>query len=88
MDNSFRSNSSQPFDSDNNIFSSPRSVIALYTSLRILLKMRKELGLEATLEYLEKNVKNLERNNIQMKKAVTEALLFVNTKRIYEKSMF
>ena len=85
-DDSFKSEFSSSPVSDNNIFSSPRSTIALYTSLRILLAMRKDLGLEAMLEYLERHVESMERNNIQMKCAVTKALRFIDTKKIYEKS--
>ena len=73
---------------DNNIFFSPRSIVTLYTSLRILLVMRKKLGLEAMLEYLDKYVENLEKDNVQMKRAVTRALLFIDTKKLYEKTMF
>ncbi|MDD3375305.1 MAG: hypothetical protein PHY73_06265 [Candidatus Omnitrophica bacterium] len=87
-EDNFKNEFSNSPEIDNNIFSSPRSIIALYTSLRILLMMRKELGLEAMLEYLNKNVETIENNNIQMKSAVTRALLFIDTKKIYEKAMF
>ncbi|MCA9394885.1 MAG: hypothetical protein KC900_11825 [Candidatus Omnitrophica bacterium] len=60
--------------------------IAVYTQLSILLRMRRELGLEAMLQYLEAYVQIVQRANPELKQAVDQALSMMSTKRIYRQA--
>ncbi len=72
--------------SSDTIFS-PKSIITVYTILFILLEMRKQLGLEAMLEYLEKYITLLEKNNPNMKQAVSHASKYLSIHKIYCEAM-
>ena len=67
----------------NHTLFSPTNIIAIYTVLSILLKLRSHLGLEAMLEYIENYLRVLEANNPQMKYAVAKALEYIDVKKIY-----
>ena len=60
------------------------NLIAVYTVLRVLLKMRNTLGLEAMLDYIRVYTGIIESNNREFKDAVTGALKFINVKKIYD----
>lgn len=62
----------------------PNSLVTVYTVFRILTMMRRRLGLEAMLEYLERSIFLLERENPRIKSAVTQALTFMNVEKIYK----
>ena len=64
-------------------FLTAENIIPIFTTLSILLKMRKELGLEAMLEYTEFYVQTIEEHNPRFKGAVDQALSLVSVKRIY-----
>ena len=57
-----------------NIFFRTQNIVVIYTALRILLAMQKQLGLEAMLEYRGKYLQSVESNNPLLKHAVTRAL--------------
>ena len=56
----------------NHLFS-PANIIAIYTVLSTLIKMKRELGLEAMLEYLGYYHHTMEAHNPQLKNAVARA---------------
>ena len=62
---------------------SPTNLIALYTFLSVLLKIKQQLGLEAMLEYAEAYRRLLESHNPKMKDAVRQALEFIDVNKIY-----
>ncbi len=65
------------------IFLNPSNLIAIYTGLSILLKMKKHLGLEAMLEYVEKYLRRIETSNPQIRPAVKKAITFINVEKLY-----
>ncbi len=73
-------------DFSKSIFSSA-NIIAIYTALSVLLKMRKTLGLEAMLEYAENYLEILAAHNPEMKFAVLKALEFIDVKKIYAEAL-
>ena len=58
--------------------------IHAYTILKVLLKMRRELGLEAMLEYIEHYVYVVGKNNQSMNIAVTKCLNKIDAGKLYE----
>ncbi len=68
-------------------FTLPPHSIAVYTVLRILWRMRKQLGLEAMLEYLEKYMAAIENHNPQLENAVHEALSLLDVERMYKEAV-
>ena len=65
----------------------PDNLIATYTVLNVLLKMRKTLGLEAMMDYIDKYLETIEGSNPEMKRAIALALTFVDVRDIYEEAM-
>ena len=61
--------------------------IAIYTVLSILIKMKNTLGLEATLEYVEKYLHTIEKHNPQVKDAVSHAVQLISVEKIYKEAM-
>ncbi|MBI3618298.1 MAG: hypothetical protein HY210_08840 [Candidatus Omnitrophica bacterium] len=89
MDTNERSESSakiprQPFP---NIFTSSVNSIAIYTVLCILRRMKREVGLEAMLEYLDKYLGAIETHNPQLKHAVAKALSLMSVEKMYREAM-
>lgn len=89
MDTNERSESSakiprQPFS---NMFTSSANSIAVYTVLCILRRMKREVGLEAMLEYLDKYLGTIETHNPQLKQAVAKALGIMNVEKMYREAM-
>lgn len=69
-------------------FSTPlfksNNLVTIYTVFRILTAMRRQLGLEAMLEYIERSTSVLEHENPRLKSTVTQALTFMNVEKIYK----
>ena len=61
----------------------PDKTMTLYTGLRILVKMRQKLGLEAMLEYIEKYFFVIEKENPEIKDAVQRALSLMSVEKMY-----
>ena len=57
-----------------------------YTMLKILDQMRKELGLEAMLEYLQIYLRTMEEDNPKVHLAVMQALKVNNVAQIYKEA--
>lgn len=71
-----------PSANSSNIFTQPHNIIAIYTVLSILLKMRRLMGLEAMLEYIQLYLKKVEDQDHQLKPAVTRALEMMSLEKI------
>ncbi|MFA5060637.1 MAG: hypothetical protein WC676_08450 [Candidatus Omnitrophota bacterium] len=86
MDNSKHDNnpSAAKPQKASNIFSSASNSIAIYTFLRLLFKMRSHLGLEAMLEYVEKYLSVIDKNNPEFKTAVGEAINLISIEKMYK----
>lgn len=69
------------------IFTSDKNSIAIYTVICILQRMRSQLGLEAMLEYAEKYLETIEKNNPELKSAVAKALCLMSVERIYRNAV-
>jgi len=63
-----------------------QNIVIIYTALRILLAMQKQLGLEAMLEYHCKYLKIVESGNPLLKHAVTRALSLIDVEKIYKET--
>lgn len=74
----------QPFT---NIFTNSANSIAIYTVLCILRRMKREVGLEAMLEYLDKYLGAIETHNPRLKQAVAKALGLMSVERMYREAM-
>ena len=74
----------QPFP---NIFTSSANSIAIYTVLCILRRMKREVGLEAMLEYLDKYLETTETHNARLKLAVAKALWMMSVEKMYREAM-
>lgn len=66
---------------------SPANTVAIYTVLRVLIKMRDSLGLEAMHEYMAKYLSIMEAYNPKMQEAVSKALTVINVEKIYVDAM-
>ena len=60
--------------------------VAVYSAFSILNEMRKELGLEAMLEYMGRYRRIVESYNPKMKSAVGQALTLMSVKKIYHEA--
>lgn len=63
--------------------SSNSNTIAVYTVMRILLEMRRQLGFEAMVEYIDRYLGTVESCAPEMKLAVSKALSSINIKSLY-----
>lgn len=70
----------------NNILTSDHNMVAIYTVLSILLKMKNSLGLEAMLEYIGKYLEVMEVQHPGMKEAVAKALSLISVEKIYKEA--
>jgi hypothetical protein len=75
-----------PHAKDPSLFT-PGNILTIYTTLCILSEMKKRLGLEAMLEYIEKYCRIVEGNNPELKSAVEKALMHVDAEKIYKDTM-
>lgn len=69
------------------IFTNSANSISIYTVLCILRRMKREVGLEAMLEYLDKYLGAIETHNPQLKQAVAKALGLMSVERMYREAM-
>jgi len=75
-------------DHQKNILFRSGNIVVIYTALRILLAMQKQLGLEAMLEYHRKYLQTIEHDNPILKHAVSRALTLINVEKIYKESFY
>jgi len=64
-------------------FFNPQNLIIIYTSFRILDTMRRQLGLEAMLEYIDKYLALIDKDNPPLQAAVSQALKLMKVERLY-----
>ncbi len=62
----------------------PYSIIAIYTAFKILNQMKKVLGIEAMLEYLDCSLDYVAKTNPALSHATEEALLIIDVEKIYQ----
>ena len=62
---------------------SSQNMIAVYTVLSILKSLKKEMGLEAMLEYMEGYLRTLDQCNPDLKKAVAFAVGLMDMEKLY-----
>ena len=70
-----------------NTFFSGQNMVAIYTVLSILVEMKKSLGLEATLEYIDKYLSTIEKHNPQIKHAASLAIKLISVEKIYNEAV-
>ena len=70
-----------------NILFRASNIVVIYTALRILSVMRKQLGLEVMLEYHQKYLQAVEEKNPMLKHVVGRALSLINVEKIYKESL-
>lgn len=68
-------------------FLTPRNVVAIYTVMHILLRMRRELGMEAMLEYMEAYLECIEKDNPKFRKTVKMVLSLMDLEKMYQDAM-
>ncbi|MCR4337650.1 MAG: hypothetical protein NUV91_07600 [Candidatus Omnitrophica bacterium] len=64
-------------------FLTPENTIAMYTILAILVRMKKQLGIEAMMEYMNSYLGTIEEYNPRLKEAIQEALSLINIEKMY-----
>ena len=64
-----------------------RNLISIYTIFHVLLKIRKEVGLEAMLDYIDKYLSLITTHNPRLKLAVTKAISLMNIEKMYKDVM-
>ncbi len=69
------------------ILNNSSHLIAVYTVFCLLRSMRKQLCLEAMLEYMEEYVQTVERGSPPLKESVLKALSKINIKKMYKDAM-
>ena len=68
-------------------FTFPEHNVAVYTVLYILLLMRKRLGIEAMLEYVEEYLIVVEQSNPRFQTAVRQALALMSVEKMYKDAL-
>ena len=63
------------------------NIISVYTATAILLEIKKSLGLEAMIEYMEKYLLLIESKNPRLKFAVGQAIRLINVDKFYRDLM-
>ena len=76
----------EPSQKPASIFETKDNLIAIYSVLSILVKMKSELGLEAMLEYVHNYLFEIERHNPKLKFAVAKALSLMSIEKIYREA--
>ena len=66
---------------------SGQNMVAIYTVLSILVEMKNSLGLEATLEYIDKYLSTVEKHNPQIKHAASLAIKLISVEKIYNEAV-
>ena len=62
---------------------SAKNMVVIYTMLSILVLMRKQLGLEAMLEYIEEYLEVMGEGNPRVRFAVRRALAMMSVEKMY-----
>lgn len=70
-----------------NFFTSKDNQIAIYTSMCILRKMKRQLGIGAMHEYLDHYLKVIDLNNPKLGFAVTKALTLMSVEKMYKDAL-
>ena len=70
----------------NQLFMKPTQSVPVYTVLKILVKMKKQLGLEVMLDYMDYYLKIIETHNPDVKEAVEKALTMISVEKIYKEA--
>ena len=65
-------------------FLTPGNTVAIYTILRILRQMKRDLGIEAMHEYIDNYCRVIEQNNPKFKEAVNRALRQLSVEKMYQ----
>ena len=63
------------------------NAVVIYTAFSILRKMRKDLGLEAMLGYIEKYIALTDSRDPELKAAVGKALKLMSVEKIYREAI-
>ena len=85
-ENEFPQTPSGPAAKTENMFLSSNNMIAIYTVLSILLRMRQRLGLEAMLEYIKRYLETIEKREPSIKDAVSQAVDLISIEKIYKEA--
>ncbi|MFP4473896.1 MAG: hypothetical protein ACLFPX_08570 [Candidatus Omnitrophota bacterium] len=64
-----------------------RNFVPIYTALRIFDRMRRQLGLEAALEYLDAYLRMIDRSHPLIKRTVTQVLEVMDVERMYTQAV-
>lgn len=73
-----------PYKDPSELFYNANNIITVYTILSILLKMRRNLGFEAMVGYIESYLEIVEVHNPNIRRAVSQAMKLIDVKKIYE----
>ena len=65
----------------------PQNAVTIYTMFSILLSMKRTLGMEAMLEYMDQYVAIIDKHNPKFKFAVLQALSYMNIEKMYKDVM-
>lgn len=76
-----------PTNNKSNLSLFQDQTVAIYTALRIIMKMKKEMGLEATLEYLESYLSEIEKLNLSLRGVTDEVLEVIDIQKIFRELM-
>ena len=80
-------NLNHPKPPESKISCLPQNSISTYTVLHVLIRMKRQLGIEAMIEYTEKYLEIVDQHNPRLKMAVKKALEMISVERIYEDAM-
>jgi hypothetical protein len=87
FDSSFENFSPKAPKTNSPPFLRSENVVAIFTVLAILRRMRSTLGIEAMIEYMEKYLVMIEKRNPDFKLAVTRVLEVMNVEKMYRDVM-
>ena len=81
-------NNNNPPNAIPNFFTEKDNMISIYTAMRILRKMKGQLGLEAMQEYLDHYIRVVDKNNPKLSFAVTKALSYICVEKMYKDASY
>lgn len=70
-----------------NLLKSPVNEITIYTVMKVLARMKDQLGLEAMLQYIERYSLFIEKQNPELKKTVRNAIVNLDVVNMYIEGM-
>ena len=70
-----------------NLLKSPVNEITIYTVMKVLARMKEQLGLEAMLQYMERYSLFIEKQNPELKKTVRNAIVNLDVVNMYIEGM-